>query len=179
MRFLMVIAALLVLILAGCSVQTIIKYQCADGSFVDSANLCSSKACTEVKCPKLDCTSCPVKTENKIVQVDCPQLKEINVFEWRSILGSTYMRLNNSYNGINLQGYNITWSFYVQCEKGKEEGDNTNWWYCGKYYDPLLDSIHLKKMIINNNGEIIEIIDKDAYNVYNENFKFIKTECEE
>ncbi|GEM_PF-6679249 len=110
---------------------------------------------------------------------DCPQLKEINVFEWRSILGSDYMRLNNSYNGVNLQGYNVTWSFYVQCEKGKDKGDNLNWWYCGKYYDPLLDFIHLKKMIINNNGEIIEIINKKAHNIYNENFEFIKTECVE
>ena len=179
MKFLIGILALLILALAGCSTQTTVKYQCADGSFVDSANLRSSKTCPEVNCPKVDCDSCPVKTENKILRVDCPQLNEINVFEWRSILGSTYMRLNNSYNGVNLQGYNVTWSFYVQCEKGKDEGDNINWWYCGKYYYPLLYFIHLKKMIINNNGEIIEIINKKAHNIYNENFEFIKTECVE
>ena len=194
---------LLILVLAGCSKQTIVKYQCVDGSFVDSANLCSSKSCPETNCPKLDCASCPVKTETKNLikyqcydgnvrdnegdctkteiqnmQVDCPQLKEIDVMEWRSILGSIYIRLNNSYNGVNLYGYTVIWSLYVQCEKGKDKGDNLNWWYCGKYYDPLLDSIHLKKMIADKSGEIVEIINKEAYNMYNENFEFIKTVCE-
>lgn len=67
MKFLIVIVALLILVLAGCSVQTTVKFQCADGSFVDSANLCSSKTCPETNCPKLDCASCPVKTETKVV----------------------------------------------------------------------------------------------------------------
>ena len=51
--------------MSGCS-QTVVKYQCADGSFVDSVNLCSSKTCPEANCPKLDCASCPVRTETKI-----------------------------------------------------------------------------------------------------------------
>ena len=45
MKFLIGIVTLLILILAGCSTQTTVKYQCADGSFVGSANLCSSNAC--------------------------------------------------------------------------------------------------------------------------------------
>lgn len=57
---------LLILVLAGCSTQTMVKYQCVDGSFVDSVNLCSSKNCPESNCPKLDCASCPVKTETKV-----------------------------------------------------------------------------------------------------------------
>ena len=55
-----------VVALSGCSSQTIVKYQCADGSFVNSVNLCSSKTCPEANCPKLDCASCPVRTETKI-----------------------------------------------------------------------------------------------------------------
>jgi len=53
-----------IIALAGCS-QTVVKYQCADGSFVDSANSCSSVSC-KTDCPQLDCASCPVKTETKV-----------------------------------------------------------------------------------------------------------------
>ncbi len=66
MKFLIWIVALLSLVLVGCSAQTLVKYQCADGSFVDSATLCSSRTCPESNCPKLDCASCPVKTETKV-----------------------------------------------------------------------------------------------------------------
>lgn len=59
------ILLLSILALAGCSTQTIVKYQCADGSFVDSATSCSSVSC-KTDCPKLDCASCPVKTETKV-----------------------------------------------------------------------------------------------------------------
>lgn len=52
--------------LSGCS-QTIVKYQCADGSFMDSANSCSAVSC-KTDCPQLDCASCPVKTETKTVE---------------------------------------------------------------------------------------------------------------
>ena len=64
--FIFLFMILLILVLAGCSSQTTIKYQCVDGSFVDSVNLCSSKTCPEANCPKLDCASCPVKTETKV-----------------------------------------------------------------------------------------------------------------
>ncbi len=40
-----------ILALAGCS-QTVVKYQCADGSFVDSATFCPSVNC------KTDCPNC-------------------------------------------------------------------------------------------------------------------------
>ena len=61
------ILLLSILVLAGCSSQTIVKYQCADGSFVDSADACPSVEC-QTNCPKLDCSSCPVKTETKTVE---------------------------------------------------------------------------------------------------------------
>jgi len=70
MKFLIGIVALLILVLAGCSVQSITKYQCVDGSFVDSANLCSSKTCPEVNCPKLDCSNCPPKVEYQAKEVE-------------------------------------------------------------------------------------------------------------
>ena len=43
MKFLIGIVVLLILVLAGCSTQTAVKYQCVDGSFVDSANSCFQK----------------------------------------------------------------------------------------------------------------------------------------
>ncbi len=158
--------------------------------------------CPQQKCPDLDCSQCPNQIETKIVtkyqcydgsiknntkdcpkteiqksQEDCPQLDEINVFEWKSILGSTYMRLNNSFNGKTYEGYNVTWSLYVQCEQGHKEGDNIRLWYCGKYSDPILDTIHLKKIITDKEGNIIQIINKKAYNIYDERFNFEKTVC--
>lgn len=50
--------------LTGCS-QTIVKYQCADGSFMDSAESCTQVSC-QTNCPELDCNACPVKTETKV-----------------------------------------------------------------------------------------------------------------
>lgn len=60
-----------IMVLAGCS-QTVVKYQCGDGSFVDSAGLCSSKTSSETNCPRLDCVNCPVKTEYKEKIVEKP-----------------------------------------------------------------------------------------------------------
>jgi len=53
--------------LSGCTTETITKYQCQDGSFKDSAELCSKVSC-QTDCPELDCDSCPVKTETKTVE---------------------------------------------------------------------------------------------------------------
>ena len=53
-------------ILFGCS-QTIVKYQCVDGSFVDSVDSCPAVE-HQTNCPELDCSSCPVKTETKTVE---------------------------------------------------------------------------------------------------------------
>ena len=66
MKYYILLFVSLTLVLAGCSAQTLVKYQCVDGSFVDSANSCSSKTCPEANCPRLDCASCPIKTETKI-----------------------------------------------------------------------------------------------------------------
>ncbi|MBI2575088.1 hypothetical protein HYV82_04340 [Candidatus Woesearchaeota archaeon] len=94
-RLILGVLLLSLIVLAGCS-QTVVKYQCADGSFEDSANSCASVNC-KTDCPKLDCASCPTKTEyqekivEKPVQVlkyqcadesvkdrlsDCPQIPE-------------------------------------------------------------------------------------------------------
>ena len=69
MKLLIGIVALLFLILAGCSVQTITKYQCADGSFVDSANLCPKVTC-KPNYPQLDCANCPSKIEYQTKEVE-------------------------------------------------------------------------------------------------------------
>ena len=52
------------IVLSGCS-QTIVKYQCADGSFVDSANSCSLASC-KTNCPQLDCASCLIRAETQV-----------------------------------------------------------------------------------------------------------------
>jgi hypothetical protein len=59
------ILLLSILVLAGCSTQTVVKYQCADGSFVESADSCPAIEC-QTNCPELDCSNCPVKTETKV-----------------------------------------------------------------------------------------------------------------
>jgi len=56
--------------LTGCS-QTVVKYQCQDGSFKETAELCSEVSC-QTNCPELDCSVCPVKTEFKEKNVEKP-----------------------------------------------------------------------------------------------------------
>lgn len=129
--------------------------ECLEHSDCESDFLCSSNKCEEA----------------------CPQLDEINVFEWKSITGSKYFRLNYSYNEESVEGYNLSWSFYVQCEKGTKEGENVNYWYCGKNPDFWGDNIHFEKKIISPEGNITKHINKKAYSVYDKNFNFIETVC--
>ena len=70
MKYLIVLAILSTLVLSSCS-QTVVKYQCADGSFVDSANSCPSVSC-KTDCPQLDCNACPPKVEYKEKIVEKP-----------------------------------------------------------------------------------------------------------
>lgn len=65
--FQLIMITLFLIVVAGCSSQTIVKYQCVDGSFVDSADSCSAVKC-QTNCPELDCSNCPVKTETKTVE---------------------------------------------------------------------------------------------------------------
>ncbi len=65
-----IMSLILLLILTGCT-QTVVKYQCADGSFGDSVENCGQvNALTN--CPELDCNACPVKTEFKDKIVEKP-----------------------------------------------------------------------------------------------------------
>src|SRR3989338_7365418 len=64
MRYYLLLLVFFGIVLSGCS-QTVVKYQCADGSFVDSVDLCSAMTCPKVNCPSLDCNACPVKVETK------------------------------------------------------------------------------------------------------------------
>jgi len=54
---------------SGCSNNTIVKYQCQDGSLKDTFVECSKIEDLEVSFPELDCNSCPVKIEEKIKEV--------------------------------------------------------------------------------------------------------------
>ena len=81
-----------ILVLAGCSSQTVVKYQCADGSFVDSADSCSAVEC-QTNCPALDCSNCPVKTETKTVEKE--------VVKYQCYDGSTKTKLSDCSNPEN------------------------------------------------------------------------------
>ncbi|MBU0471515.1 MAG: hypothetical protein KKF65_02750 [Nanoarchaeota archaeon] len=60
-----------VLVLVGCSSQTVVKYQCIDGSFVDSVDSCP-KSNTQTNCPELDCSACGVDVPAKeIIKYQC------------------------------------------------------------------------------------------------------------
>jgi hypothetical protein len=76
------VALLAVLFLAGCS-QTVVKYQCSDGSFVESANSCSSVSC-KTDCPQLDCNACSPKIEYKEKIVE----KSVEVVKYQCYDGS-------------------------------------------------------------------------------------------
>lgn len=87
MKYFSLFILFLALILFSSCSQTLVKYQCIDGSFVDSANLCSAIEC-KIDCPKLDCAACPVKTKtiietknitnNIYVCADLRQVKSLN-----------------------------------------------------------------------------------------------------
>ena len=72
----------LIVFLSGCT-QTVVKYQCADGSFVESVDACPSVEC-QTNCPELDCDSCPAKIEyqEKIVE------KPVEVVKYQCYDGS-------------------------------------------------------------------------------------------
>ena len=198
MKFLIEIVVLLILVLAGCSIQTTVKYQCVDGSFVDSANLCPSKTCPESNCPKLDCASCPDKTETKniinyqcydgtikdsekectktkveLAQEDCPKLDMFkpkqNIID--KSLYSVEWQKDKDYGGWTI---NCGLTCTSNCRKGNEEGENINYYYCGKNF---LDEIQLKKTITDKEGNILEIITKNVVIVYNNNFNYIQNTC--
>lgn len=113
----------LVLFLVGCYSQTTVKYQCTDGAFVDSADLCSSKTCPETNCPKLDCSACPVKTETKIetktvtnIVYVCSDLREVRNkddcknTEQREIESATsdlVITINNERSSASIGSYSL------------------------------------------------------------------------
>ena len=151
--FQLIMITLFLVVVAGCSSQTIVKYQCADGSFANSADSCSVVE-YQTNCPELDCSNCPVKTEfkekivEKPVQViryqcadetikdklsDCPQIPE-----------AKKISLIKEFEGI---GDRVTDSFYLN--KGFTKVTST--------YD-------------GNSNFIVYLIDKDGNkeNIHNE-----------
>lgn len=77
------LAILSILLLTGCT-QSIVKYQCIDNSFADSPAGCTASSCSTTECPKLNCTTCPIKIEyrEKIVE------KPIEVIKYQCIDGT-------------------------------------------------------------------------------------------
>ena len=73
--FIISISLIILLFLSGCA-STVVKYQCADGSFMDSAESCTQVNC-QTNCPELDCNACPPKIEyqEKIVEKPIETIK--------------------------------------------------------------------------------------------------------
>lgn len=82
-----------VIALAGCS-QTVVKYQCADGSFVDSANSCSAVTC-KTDCPQLDCANCPPKIEYQTKEVEKKVYVDKPVYKYQCFDGTNADSINN------------------------------------------------------------------------------------
>ncbi len=112
---LFLISIISALLIAGCSSSTIVKYQCNDGSFADSATLCAGKISQVAQdCPKLDCASCPTNIVEKPVQIikyqcadesikdkltDCPQ-----------VLAAKTISPSKEFSGV---GDKVTDAFYL------------------------------------------------------------------
>ncbi len=60
----------------------------------------------------------------------------------------------------------------IVCEKGRSEGQNPNYYYCG-----LEGMAYMQKTFMNPDGTIGKTIRKTFVNIYDENKKFIKTLC--
>jgi hypothetical protein len=77
---LIVLIAILGIFLTGCS-ETTVRYQCQDGSFVDSAESCAQVSC-QTNCPEIDYSQCP---QTKCPDLDCSlcslQIKEVTKYQ--------------------------------------------------------------------------------------------------
>ena len=208
----LIIFVLSLFLMSACSTNTVIKYQCTDGSYVDNVAECPSRSCPECncpeldysncpqqKCPDLDCSECPKqietktitkyqcyegsitdrsndcpKTEMQNVQDDCPELDMFKPKQnmWDENLFSVQFEEDKIYDGWKIQ-CGLTCS--VNCRIGKNEGENINYYYCGK---GTFDSFTLKKTITNEDGNILEVVTKDAVILYDKSFNYIETICE-
>lgn len=125
-----------------------------------------------------DCSTDEICSFNKCME-DCPQLDQVKIFEYRPLtdLSKSEFWINQSDNEKVVDGYNVSWDTHVECVNGFEEGENINYWYCGKSLTFWESYIYLEKTTIDSNGNIIQKVKKRAINVYDENFNFEKTIC--
>ncbi len=82
-----------IIALAGCS-QTVVKYQCADGSFVDSANLCP-RSDTQTNCPELDCSAYGVEVQSENTNTEIKSVSEPNLLITINSASDTTRYLHN------------------------------------------------------------------------------------
>lgn len=154
--------------------------------------------CPQQKCPDLDCNSCPKqtekititqyqcydgtvkdklsdcqKTETQEAQEDCPELNMFkpkqNMFD--DNLYSIHYEEDKVYDGWKIQ---CVVSCSTNCRKGEKEGENVNYYYCGKN---SLDSFTLEKTITDKDGKILEVVTKDVVIIFDKSFNYIKTTC--
>ncbi|MFH1916775.1 MAG: DUF4352 domain-containing protein [Nanoarchaeota archaeon] len=64
--FVIIFLGLAFVFLSACSSQTVYKFQCSDGTFVDTASKCSLANVAELSNEPINCSACPVKTETKV-----------------------------------------------------------------------------------------------------------------
>ncbi len=134
--------------------KTVTKYQCYDGSLVN------------------EISSCPM-TELQVAQENCPSLSTLkprqNAFD-KDLYTVDYEE-NKLYDGWKIRcGFTCS----TNCRKGKEVGENVNYYYCGKN---VIDTFTLEKTITDKQGNILEVITKDAVITYNQNLKYVDTVC--
>lgn len=94
MKILILVLAVLILVLAGCSGQTIVKFQCADGSFVDSA------------------ADCPAKTETKVETQTVKKISNLSIQEITEMIRTTKFEKDASFcdnpSNYNLEKISLT-----------------------------------------------------------------------
>lgn len=134
--------------------KTITKYQCYDGSLVNDVSNCQ-------------------RTELQVAQEDCPELSTLkprqNAFD-KDLYVVDYEK-DKLYDGWKIRcGFTCS----TNCRKGKEVGENVNYYYCGK---SILGTFTLEKTITDEQGNILEVVTKDAVITYNQNLKYVNTIC--
>ena len=93
---LLVSILILGIFLTGCS-QTVVKYQCQDGSFKESAELCSEVSC-QTNCPELDCNACPAKIEYETKEVEKKVYVDKPVYKYQCFDGNTKENIDDCEN---------------------------------------------------------------------------------
>ena len=140
------IILILFLILAGCSSQTVIKYPCADGSFVNITDSCLAVE-GQTNCPELDCSACPPKIEYQTNEIE----KEVHVEKIKVVCldGSTKDKITDCPDIQNLKPTSLDYG-----------GDK-----CSKEENKNLTEVWVGELDIHGWSESLKIYGRDNINI--------------